>query len=116
MKIEERDKAIALRKQGKSINEIVKMIGVAKSSVSLWVRDIVLTKAQKARISQKGRSVESIEKRRLSRLFNINIKRRKIVNAAKKDFSTLSKHELKLIGTMIYWGEGGKTGHWSVRL
>lgn len=35
---------------------------------------------------------------------------------AKKDISEISQKELKIIGTMIYWGEGGKTGHWSVRL
>ena len=47
MKVEEKNRAIGLRKQGKSMNEIVKEIGVSKASVSLWVRDVVLTKNQK---------------------------------------------------------------------
>src|ERR1700761_9145574 len=35
-----RDQARALRTQGLSYNEIVTRLGVSKSSVSLWVRDI----------------------------------------------------------------------------
>lgn len=45
MKIIEKEKARALRKQGKSINQIVTEAGLSKASVSEWVRDIVLTKA-----------------------------------------------------------------------
>lgn len=116
MKIIEREKARTLRKQGKSMNQIIEETGFSKASVSFWTRDIVLTKAQRNKISKRGRSVESIEKRRLSRLFNVNNKRREIIETAKKDFSDLSARDLKLIGTMIYWGEGGKTGYWSVRL
>jgi transposase len=40
MKIIEKNKARELRKQGKSIIEIAKTLKVAKSSVSLWVRDL----------------------------------------------------------------------------
>ncbi len=116
MKTIEKEKARVLRRQGKSINQIVKEAGFTKSSVSLWVRDIVLTKAQKKKLSERGRSVESIEKRRVNRLFNENKKRRIVIDNAKKDFSNISLEELKLIGIMLYWGEGGKTGNWSVRL
>jgi len=116
MKIVEKEKARILRKKGYSINQIVKETGFTKSSVSLWVRDIVLTKVQKKKLSERGRSVESIEKRRINRLFNENKKRRVVMDEAKKDFHNISLEELKLIGIMLYWGEGGKTGNWSVRL
>jgi len=116
MKIVEKERARTLRKQGKSMNQIVEETGFSKASVSFWTRDVVLTKIQRNKISKRGRSVESIERRRLSRLFNINNKRRAIIETAKKDFSDLSTRDLKLIGAMIYWGEGGKTGNWSVRL
>lgn len=39
-------KARKLRKQGLSIKEIQKRLKVSRSSVSLWVRDVKLTKAQ----------------------------------------------------------------------
>ncbi len=116
MKTIERELARKLRKQGKSMNQIIEETGFSKASVSLWTRDVVLTKSQRNKISKRGRSVESIERRRLSRLANIHKKRRAIIEVAKKDISEISQKELKIIGTMIYWGEGGKTGHWSVRL
>lgn len=111
MKVVERNTARALRKKGMSMNEIIEKTGYSKSSVSDWTGDIVLTKQQRGRLSQKGRSLESIERRRKSRLFNELKKRQVITNKAKEDFSDLSQRDLKIIGSMIYWGEGGKTNH-----
>lgn len=109
MKIIEKEKARILRKKGYSINQIVEKAGLTKSSVSLWVRDIVLTKTQKKKLSERGRSIESVEKRRTSRLFNENKKRQVIINEAKKDFNSISLEQLKLIGIILYLGEGAKT-------
>ena len=109
MKLIEKEKARALRKKGYSINQIIKETGLSKASVSVWVRDIILTKTQRKKLSERGRSVESIEKRRINRLFNENKKRQIIINEAKKDFTCISLKELKLIGTILYLGEGSKT-------
>ena len=57
MKVIEREKARELRKQGRSINQIVEEAGLTKSSVSLWVRDIILTKEQRSKISLRGRAL-----------------------------------------------------------
>ena len=47
MKTRERDEARTLRReQGQSIKEIARAVGVSRSSVSLWVRDIELSGAQ----------------------------------------------------------------------
>ena len=116
MKIIEKEKARALRKKGYSINQIVKEVGLTKSSVSLWVRDIVLTKEQRKGLSERGRSVESIERRRINRLANEYKKRRIIVDEAKKDFNYISLEQLKLIGIILYLGEGGKTERGTARL
>ena len=116
MKILERNKARVLRKKGMSMNEIIQKTGYSKSSVSDWTRDIVLTKKQREKISLKGRSVESIERRRKSRLFNESKKRQIVIDEAKKDFLNLSQRDLKIIGSMIYWGEGGKTNRNTARI
>lgn len=42
-----------LRTQGKSLNEIARKLQIAKSSVSLWVRDIPLTRAVKRRLARR---------------------------------------------------------------
>ena len=116
MKLVEKETARTLRKKGYSINQIVKEASLTKSSVSLWVRDIVLTKAQKNKLSERGRSMESIEKRRLIRLSNEQVKRQIIIDEAKKDFIRISLEELKLIGIILYLGEGGKTERGTARL
>ena len=41
-------KAIALRKKGYSYKEIMAEVPVAKSSISLWLKDTPLTKSEKA--------------------------------------------------------------------
>jgi hypothetical protein len=109
MKIIERESARALRKKGYSINQIIEKTGFSKSSVSVWVRDIMLTKSQRKNLSKRGRSVESIEKRRISRLSNEYKKRKLVMDNAKKDFSKISLEDLKLIGIILYLGEGAKT-------
>jgi hypothetical protein len=111
MKILERNRARILRKKGMSMNEIIQKTGFSKSSVSDWTKDIILTKRQRGKLSLKGRSIESVERRRKSRLFNESKKRQVTTDKAKADFSDLSERDLKIIGSMIYWGEGGKTNH-----
>ena len=46
MKTVEREQARALRREGQSIKEISHALNVSKGSVSVWVRDIVLTESQ----------------------------------------------------------------------
>ena len=38
------------------------------------------------------------------------------MDLAKEDFTNLTIRELKLVGAMIYWGEGRKVGNWTVSL
>lgn len=109
MKLVEREKSRSLRKKGYSINQIVLKTGFSKTSVSLWVRDIILTTKQKTKISSLGRSIESIEKRRVNRLGNERLKRQVIFDEAKKDFQNITQDELKLIGIILYLGEGAKS-------
>ncbi len=52
-KNDKREIAIALRKKGLSYREILKRVFVAKSTLSLWLGDVGLSKKQKQRITQK---------------------------------------------------------------
>jgi transcriptional regulator with XRE-family HTH domain len=53
MKTRERAQARELRARGWSVKEIEQTLGVARSSVSLWVRDIRLDPAQRRRLAAK---------------------------------------------------------------
>jgi transposase-like protein len=116
MKTVEKKKAILLRKQGVSIQDIAKKLCVAKSSVSVWVREIQLTEKQLNTLSTNGFSKDIIEKRRLKRLSNEQDKRDSIMLLAGKAITKISKHELRLVGLCLYWGEGGKTNHGVARI
>ena len=109
MKAKEKKLAIKMRKRGKSMNEIVKKLGVSKGSVSLWVRDVRLTEKQRKTLSSKGFSIDAIEKRRNNRLKNEYNKRRLMVDKAREDIKEISDYELKIIGAMLYLGEGRKS-------
>lgn len=109
MKATEKKQAIVLRRQGFSIKEISRSLGVAKSSVSLWVRDVELTETQKIYLLNKGLFKEEIERRRKTRLANEQIKRDVVINSAKKMVPKISNKQLFLMGLMLYWAEGGKT-------
>ncbi len=116
MKEKEKQNARRLREKGESIKSIAISLHVAKSSVSIWVRDIILTKKQRETLSEKGVRKEVVEKRRTSRLANEQKKREEVMLLAGKDIIKISKHELRLIGLCLYWGEGGKTNHGVARI
>lgn len=116
MKKEEQEHARLLRRNGMSLNEIVREVGVSKASVSLWVRDIELSNKQKKKLSTRGRSVESIEKRRRNRINGTLQRHRVVIDIAKEQIPTLSKQDLLLVGAALYWGEGGKTNKGMARI
>lgn len=109
MKVQEKKIARTLRKQGWSLGDIRRKLKVAKSSVSIWVRDIELTKEQRQGLSERGTSREIIERRRDTRLKHENSRRQIIIDAAKKEIKSLSEKELKFVGIALYWAEGSKT-------
>ena len=109
MKFEEKKQAIALRKKGMAMGEIAKKINVSKSSVSCWVRDVKLTSSQKNTLNKNGHSINSIEKRRISRLANTATRHKIIYDAAMKEAVAMKDNILWSVGVALYWGEGGKS-------
>jgi transposase-like protein len=108
MKKEQQLEAVLLRKKGVSVKEIAKRLQVAKSSVSLWVRDVTLTTAQLKALKDTMTSFEVVERRRVSRLHNEDIKRKAIMFQAGKEIKKISLRDLQIIGLCLYLGEGSK--------
>ena len=98
-----------MRKDGISIVTIAKELGVSKSATSLWCRDILLTSEQIEKLKkQKGSA--------MGRWMGAESNRRKKLNAiniandwGKKHIKKISKRELLLIATALYWSEGSKS-------
>lgn len=110
MKKSEKEKAVRLRQKGESIKSISKILSVSKASVSNWVRHIQLSPSQQLKLKRNEHSLETIEKRRTSRLRSELEKRNVIINEAKRDIVSISNQDLKLVGAMLYWAEGRKRG------
>lgn len=107
-KIEEKLKAISLRKKGYSLNEIVEKVGVAKSSVSVWVRNIPLNNHARKRLLTKikiGQLISAENKRRKTKEILDNYRKQALKDIRNKG---LDKITAKIICSLIYWCEGTK--------
>ncbi len=106
----QRARAIALRKLGLSISEIVVRIGESKSTVSYWCRDVELTQSQIHQITRRGRrkandaSLRSAEKQRKQRI----LRTKSLRQQGARRVGILNERELFLFGVALYWGEGYK--------
>lgn len=106
IKLKEKQKAVELRKEGLSYSEILKEISVAKSTLSLWLREVGLSNRQKQRLTQKKlaaikRAGEKSHKLRMERWNDIKKK-------ASQEVGSLSNREGWLLGVALYWAEGAK--------
>jgi DNA-binding CsgD family transcriptional regulator len=107
MKAIEREQARALRREGQSIKEICRALGVSKSSVSVWVRDIVLTEAQ----------IETLQARQAvkagqssgGRTNHAKFLRFRQEYQAEGRAKAQEGEPLHLAGCMLYWAEGRKS-------
>lgn len=110
-KDKERIQARHLRHKGFSLNQIVSILNISKSSASVWVRDVKLTKNQTKFLKHKAHLKEVIVKRVETRLKNENARRRLIMDAHKKHIrkDSINLETLKILGTCLYWAEGGKS-------
>ena len=109
MKTKEKQQAIKLRRQGKSVGEIAATVDVSKGSVSRWVRDVSLTNTQRHTLQANSHSQATVEKRRNTRITNTNIRHQKVYTDALQEAVEYSKNPDWCIGVSLYWGEGGKT-------
>ena len=106
MKIALKNRAVTLRKQGNTYSEILKVIPVAKSTLSEWLREVGMAKKVKQIFTEKRRlaSLRGGQAKRKQRIERSN----KIFNSAEGEIGKLSKRELWLIGIALYWAEGSK--------
>jgi hypothetical protein len=104
--------ALELRREGESIIRIAHEVGVSKSTVSIWCRDIELTHAQRERLTK-----NTIEGGHAGRVLGAEVNRRKKLEAvalghtlAQKEVGTVNQRDLLMLAIALYWAEGSKTG------
>ena len=98
-KLREQEQARALRAQNLTLQEIADQLGVSKSSVSLWVRDVAFTPSKRRYGSQQRPN--GLRDRRLAEIAALD-------QAGVDRIGTLSEDAFLAAGVALYAGEGAK--------
>jgi hypothetical protein len=109
-KTQEKAEARALRCEGESIKVIAKKLEVSPSSVSIWCRDIILTKAQKARLDKRISLFSQNNPNQKQATKAMAEKYREVRRQAQSNGREKAKQndDLHKTGCLLYWAEGGK--------
>jgi transposase len=105
-----RAKAVAMREEGRSYSEIQAVVGVSKSTLSLWLRDVPLTEDQQRALAL--RSPADATRRAQAIRASAAQRRARIHDEARAQISNLSESELFVGGVVAYWAEGSKNKPW----
>ena len=108
-----KDKAIALRKDGKSLKDVEKILSIPRSTLSGWFKNIQLSKSQRKALDKRWR--ETLILSRKKTIAWHNKEKAKRLDFAKAEASNLlacidinDKKILELALSMLYLGEGAK--------
>jgi hypothetical protein len=98
-KVKEQEKARVLRAQNRTLADIAQTLGVSKSSVSLWVRDVPFTPT--LRLRGPHRHPHPAHEAKLRQIEELN-------REGRERIGTLSDEEFLVAGIALYAGEGAK--------
>lgn len=108
-KQKEFEQALVLRKKGKSIRQIAKILGISPSTAHLWCKDITLTFRQLEKIKRRRINIKHLrnlaKQSHLEKLSRV----KRLYDEAKAEINPLTNQELFLTGLALYWAEGFKS-------
>jgi hypothetical protein len=107
-----KSKAISLRKQGKSIRKIESSLGIPRSTLSYWLRNVKLTKSQYKILENKHKK-SLIKARKIAVVWHNKQKTNRLRFAENEACKTLlkidsNKETIELALALLYLGEGFK--------
>ncbi len=111
MRLKDKKRAINLRLQGKTYNEIRTSIpNLSKSTISGWLKNIEFSPEQRQNLEKHLEEV--VHSAREKSAWTKREKRRKriqkIIKGAEKEYFHLSKNPFFLVCLSLYWAEGNK--------
>lgn len=98
-KVEQQEKARLLRSENRTLKEIAEILGVSKSSVSLWVRDMNVEIHQRRPGVRRSNKLHDAKLAQIEACNRLGIER----------IGQLSEDAFLAAGAALYAGEGGKT-------
>lgn len=100
--VKEQGRARDLRTEGWTMPEIAEKLGVSRSSVSLWTRDVRYTPRRPRANHYERRGPNSLQRRKAEEI-------ERLLAAGRERIGKLSEREFLVAGAMLYAGEGNKT-------
>ena len=100
-KVDERQQARQLRRTGLPLGEIAVQLGVAKSSVSLWVRDVEFDAPVVRQVRGRRRDPNALQRRKQGEI-------ERLLEEGRVRIGRLSEREFLVAGVALYAGEGAK--------
>jgi AcrR family transcriptional regulator len=100
-KLAEQQQARRLRRTGLPLAEIAARVGVSKSSVSLWVRDVEFDAPVVRTVRGRRRQPNALQRRRQAEID-------RLLEEGRARVGRLSEREFLVAGVALYAGEGAK--------
>jgi hypothetical protein len=90
-----------------SYSQIKSELGVSKSTLSLWLRDLPLSDKRLRELRDFNQV--RIEKTRATKQRKRESRLKNVFDLVSKDIGKITKRDLLVAGFFLYWAEGGKT-------
>ena len=100
-KVAEQAEARRLRAEGRTLVEIASALGVSKSSVSLWVRDVDFSPPPRRRTGARRGPPNALQRRKQEEID-------RLLAEGRERIGRLAEKEFLVAGTALYAGEGAK--------
>ena len=107
----DKQKALGLRREGKSYNQIGNLLNIPKSTLSDWFKYDIESQQVKNFLTAVNRGISKARLIRLDKVRGQALDQiyKEAEVEAKSEFNLLKYHPLFIAGLMIYWGEGTKS-------
>jgi len=105
-------RAVALRRDGWSVNDIAVELGVARSTAWRWVRDLPLDPDSERAKAKRAHAKAMTDGRWARHRAERDAQRAATIARTVDEIGALTDREVQLIGAAIYWCEGTKSKPW----
>lgn len=114
-KVQERSRALKLRRQGKSYREILAQVPVSKGTLSKWLSNLPLTKKEERFLHERTKLLQDNGRLRTARKNSERFERARDIYRvkAKANFEKFRDDPFFVLGLSLYWNSGSQSGQFS---
>lgn len=102
-------KALELRRKGKSIRDIARILSISPATVSAWCKSITLSSEQLVKLLKSKSRINHLRKLAKTKRQQTKIRISKLIQESSQEIKSLTDREFFLTGLSLYWAEGFKS-------